>query len=222
MIDTGLTAGGAFRALKAKARADGLDLSDVLWILHTHCHWDHINADGAVLSSCNARIAAGEEDAPFIENREKNFSGGVRGFGDLTPEIFPYPSSWVRLLMWVSWGSQPALRVDRSLADGETVDMGRKIEVLSLPGHTAGHMGYFVPDAGVAVLGDLIDFENAQGLDLNNPRKDVSRRVFPDIPFSMQAMTMMLTLTVLLAMEGAGEAERTENSGRPAWVRGPG
>ncbi len=83
-------------------------------------------------------------------------------------------------------------------------------------------MGYFVPDAGVAVLGDLIDFENAQGLDLNNPRKDVSRRVFPDIPFSMQAMTMMLTLTVLLAMEGAGEAERTENSGRPAWVRGPG
>ncbi len=134
MIDTGLTAGGAFRALKAKARADGLDLSDVLWILHTHCHWDHINADGAVLSSCNARIAAGEEDAPFIENREKNFSGGVRGFGDLTPEIFPYPLSWVRLLRWVSWGSQPALRVDRSLADGETVDMGRKIEVLSSAG----------------------------------------------------------------------------------------
>ena len=31
-------------------------------------------------------------------------------------------------------------------------------------------MGFFVPDAGVLVSGDLVDFENSEGMDLNNPR----------------------------------------------------
>ena len=43
--------------------------------------------------------------------------------------------------------------------------------------------------------------------------------VFPDVPLSMRAMTMMLVLVVLLHMEGTGQVQRTEVSGRPAWVR---
>jgi glyoxylase-like metal-dependent hydrolase (beta-lactamase superfamily II) len=161
--------------------------------------------------------------------------------------------------------------------------MGRRIEVVALPGHTTGHAGYWIPDAGVLVTGDLIDFENSQGTDLNNPRSDfemalgslrralelqpeilvpahgepkVGRRrveevldaalaggleypekiretlgtrtlrlgaitpaVFPDVPLSMRAMTMMLVLVVLLHMERTEQVRRTEVSGRPAWVR---
>lgn len=164
------------------------------------------------------------------------------------------------------------------------IDIGRKIEAMSLPGHTAGHMGYFVPDEGVLILGDLIDFENSQGMDINNPHsdyesaleslekaislepnviipghgepiigrkevktalekalaggieypelikkaigtnpirlKELTYKVFPDIPFSMESLTMMLVLTVLLYMERQAMVKRTKDKAvRPAWVK---
>jgi glyoxylase-like metal-dependent hydrolase (beta-lactamase superfamily II) len=229
-----------------------------------------------------AKLAAGAAEVPLIEDRERNFRGFLADFGGLAPEVFPYPLALARLLIWFAWGRQPLLRVDRALRDGDLIDLGRPIQAIALPGHTTGHTGYFVRDAGVLVSGDLIDFENAQGMDLNNPRSDyaaalrslerairlepeilipahgepvfgrsrarellegaldgglqypkrirralseqpmgvraITRRVFPDLPFSTEAMTAMLVLTVLFHMEKTESARRVTLSGRPAWV----
>jgi len=283
MLDTGVTAGGAFRDLAAGVEADGLDLRQVAWVAHTHSHWDHINAAGVMKQVYGAELAAGAAEIPLIEDGERNFRGFLADFGSLAPELFPYPLALARLLIWFAWGRQPLLRVDRALFDGDLIDSGRPIEAVALPGHTTGHTGYFVRDAGVLVSGDLIDFENAQGMDLNNPRSDyaaalrsleraiqlepeilipahgepavgrlrvrerlegaldgglqyptrirealserpmraraITRRVFPDLPFSAQAMTAMLVLTVLLHMEKAESVRRVTHARRPAWVR---
>jgi hypothetical protein len=47
----------------------------------------------------------------------------------------------------------------------------------------------------------------------------ITRRVFPYLPFSAEAMTAMLVLTVLLHMEKTESARRVAHAGRPAWVR---
>jgi glyoxylase-like metal-dependent hydrolase (beta-lactamase superfamily II) len=47
----------------------------------------------------------------------------------------------------------------------------------------------------------------------------ITPAVFPEVPLSMRAMTMMLVLVVLLHMERSGQVRRTETSARPAWVR---
>lgn len=283
LLDTGVTRGGAFRELSERAAADGVAFRDVRWIAITHSHWDHFNAAGAVLGRAAARVAAGEADASLIEDARRNFAGFLTDFGELLPEVFPFPPLLARVLMWYTWGRQPALRVDRRLADGDTLDVGRSVRAVALPGHTAGHTGYFVPDTGVLVCGDLVDFENAHGMDLNNPRSDyaaaqasleramalepevlipghgaptvgraavralleraleggrryperiaaalgvrpvrlkaIVRQVFPDTPFSMEAMTCMLVLTVLLDMERRGTVRRDRANGRPAWGR---
>ena len=78
-------------------------------------------------------------------------------------------------------------------SDGEILDVGRHVRVVALPGHTTGHAGYWIPDAGVLVTGDLIDFENSQGMELNNPRSDFGKAL--------------------------RSLRRAEVSGRPAWVR---
>jgi glyoxylase-like metal-dependent hydrolase (beta-lactamase superfamily II) len=283
MLDTGVIAGGAFRDLVAGIEADGLDLRRVAWVAHTHSHWDHINAAGVMKNVYGAKLAAGAAEVPLIEDRERNFRGFLADFGSLAPEVFPYPQALARFLSWLAWGRQPLLRVDRALHDGDLIDLGRPVEAVGLPGHTTGHTGYFVRDAGVLASGDLIDFENAQGMDLNNPRSDyaaalrsleraiqlepeilipahgeptvgrsqvrevlegaldggleypgrirealsgrpmravaITRRVFPEIPFSMEAMTAMLVLVVLLHMEKTESARRVTHAGRPAWVR---
>jgi glyoxylase-like metal-dependent hydrolase (beta-lactamase superfamily II) len=172
MLDAGVTRGGAFRSLRARMRSCGLDLGDVAWLAHTHSHWDHINASEAVWMSGATRLAAPALEVPLIEDARKNFRGFLTDFGPLTSEVFPYPVALARLAIWYAWGQQPRLRIDRALEDGDDLEVGRPIEVVELPGHTAGHAGYWIPDAGALVAGDLIDFENSQGMDLNNPRSD--------------------------------------------------
>jgi glyoxylase-like metal-dependent hydrolase (beta-lactamase superfamily II) len=283
MLDSGVTRGGAFRSLRARMRACNLALGDVAWLAHTHSHWDHINASDAVQRAGAARLAAPRAEIPLIEDPGKNFRGFLTDFDLLAREVFPYPAVLARLAIWFAWGRQPRLRVDRALDDGDVLGVERQIQLMALPGHTTGHSGYWIPDTGVLVTGDLIDFENSQGMDLNNPRSDfgmalhslrraldlkpeilipahgeptvghhraekvlnaalaggleyperiravlssrtlrlgaITPAVFPDVPRSMRAMTMMLVLVVLLHMERTGQVRRTERSGRPAWVR---
>ncbi len=284
MIDSGVIAGNAYKELRSAMNADCLDLTTLEWILHTHCHWDHINADLRFQMPGKTKIAAGKMDVPFIENREKIFKGFIEDFGVLKREVFPLPLWLARLFIRVAWGKQPRLTVDKALEDGDIVDVGRKIKAMSLPGHTAGHMGYWIPDEGVLVFGDLIDFENSQGMDINNPHsnyesalasvkkalemepeiiipghgeptigqakvreqlekavesglaypelirgalsstpqrlKKLTYKIFPDTTFSMESMTMMLVLTVLLYMEKQETTHRTtDGSGKIAWMR---
>jgi glyoxylase-like metal-dependent hydrolase (beta-lactamase superfamily II) len=283
MLDTGVIRGGAFRELEMRVLADGLTLAEVAWVAHTHCHWDHINATAIMRNKFGAKLAAGGADVACIEDSEKNFQGFLSDFGQFTREVFPYPLALARLFIWFTWGPQPALEVDRPLVAGEVIDVGREVEAVALPGHTTGHMGYFVRDAGVLVLGDLIDFENSEGMDLNNPRSDfvaaleslervlamepevvipghgaptvgrtevrkvleraldggrgypsriraslgarplrlaqITRQVFPEVSFSMEAMTRMLVLVVLLHMEREGQTYRLGGAGSPRWIR---
>jgi glyoxylase-like metal-dependent hydrolase (beta-lactamase superfamily II) len=283
MLDAGVKRGGALRSLRARMQDCKLALGEVAWLAHTHSHWDHINASDAVQGAGTTRLAAPRAEIPLIEDPGKNFRGFLTDFGSLAREVFPYPAVLARLAIRYAWGRQPRLRVDRVLDDGDLLEVGRQVQVAALPGHTTGHAGYWIPDVGVLVTGDLIDFENSQGMDLNNPRSDfgmalgslrralelepeilipahgeptvgqrrveqvlnaalaggleyperiravlgsrplrlgaITPAVFPEVPLSMRAMTMMLVLVVLLHMERSGQVRRTETSARPAWVR---
>jgi hydroxyacylglutathione hydrolase len=47
--------------------------------------------------------------------------------------------------------------IDRPVADGELISFaGRPIQVLATPGHTAGHIAYFMPTDGEVFVGDTL------------------------------------------------------------------
>jgi len=286
MIDSGVVPGGAFRELEANIERDGLKLRDIRQVTYTHSHWDHINSAFLLKSKCGAEISASSAAKRYIENQKDNFNGFLTDFGPLTGEVFPYPIWLAGLLLRYAWGKQPRIKVDSVLSDGDHLcadTIGREVRAVSLPGHTDGHTGYFVPDAGLLVAGDLVDFTNSQGMDLNNPRssyvsaveslktaisldpeilipghgeptvgrrkvrevleralsggleypdiirkalaggplrlKEIMLSIFPEVPFSMEAMTLMLILTVILDMEKEGTVNRSMRSGRPVWER---
>jgi glyoxylase-like metal-dependent hydrolase (beta-lactamase superfamily II) len=170
MIDAGVIPGGAFDDLASRMRADDLDPRNVRMLVFTHAHWDHLNAALKVISCSGAETAAGGGEIPFIEDRRRNFAAFIPGFAEFVKEIFPFPLPIARLLVRYAWGRQPDLTVTKGLSDGDRIDAGREIRAVELPGHTDGHMGFFVPDVRVLVTGDLVDFENSAGMDLNNPR----------------------------------------------------
>ncbi|MBN2223342.1 MAG: MBL fold metallo-hydrolase [Deltaproteobacteria bacterium] len=177
MIDTGVVSGGAFDDLVSRMKADGLDPRDVRLVVFTHAHWDHINAASKVISRSGAGTAAALKEIPYIEDHKKNFNAFIRDFAEFAGEIFPLPLPVARLLIRYAWGRQPGLTVSQSLDDGDTLNFGREIRAAALPGHTDGHMGCFIPDAGVLASGDLVDFENSEGMDLNNPRSSYESAV---------------------------------------------
>ena len=148
MIDTGVVVGGAYRELLEKIRSDKLSLDALEWVLYTHSHWDHINASGAILARRQAKTAGGRAEVESFGDASRNFDGFVRDAGELTREVFPYPLVVVRLCMLLAWGRQPKINVDRALSGGEVIDVGREVRALALPGHTPGHIGYFIPDEG--------------------------------------------------------------------------
>ncbi len=177
MIDAGVVAGGALDDLVKRMKADGLDPRDVRLLVFTHAHWDHLNAAARVISSSGARTAAGKPEVPLIGDPRKSFDAFIPGFGEFTKEIFPFPLFVARFLVRYAWGRQPELTGTGGLSDGDPVGARREIRAVALAGHTDGHMGFFIPDAGVLASGDLFDFENAEGMDLNNPRSSFDAAV---------------------------------------------
>ena len=47
--------------------------------------------------------------------------------------------------------------IDRKVGGGDRFELGgHEVQVLDTPGHTAGHISYWIPDAGVAFVGDTV------------------------------------------------------------------
>lgn len=47
--------------------------------------------------------------------------------------------------------------LDRTVGEGDTVTLGAAVaRVMDVPGHTAGHIAYFLPDAGALFCGDTL------------------------------------------------------------------
>jgi len=53
--------------------------------------------------------------------------------------------------------SQKIPTLDRLVGDGESALLGDvRAEVIAVPAHTAGHIAYYLPDAGIAFVGDTL------------------------------------------------------------------
>jgi glyoxylase-like metal-dependent hydrolase (beta-lactamase superfamily II) len=92
--------------------------------------------------------------------------------GDFYKEIIGSPPFIMKMLLWYVGGSYSGIRVDEVLKGGEEIDFGLKISACSTPGHTPGHIGYYIPEERVFAGGDLIDLETGEGADLNNPHSN--------------------------------------------------
>ncbi|GAB4349985.1 MAG: hypothetical protein Kow0099_33330 [Candidatus Abyssubacteria bacterium] len=172
MIDSGLVVGGAFRDLEKAAALDGLNLRDTGAILHTHAHWDHISGDCIVQKKYGARVYAHPWEKPIVESREAAFQSMLFDTGEFYDEIVGVPSIVVRALLWYAGGVYRGLCVDETVEEGARLDFGLQVLCCHTPGHTPGHMGYYIPEGKAFVGGDLIDLETGTGADLNNPHSE--------------------------------------------------
>ena len=111
------------------------------YVLDTHAHFDHTDANGAIVRATGAPLALHSEDLPLLQA-----SGGAAFFG-LQAEPSPPP--------------------DIYLADGDQLDVGTLcFQVLHTPGHTPGHVCFYEADEGVLFDGDVLFYRGIGRTDL--------------------------------------------------------
>ena len=142
LIDTGL-AGSAPPILRS-IRKLGFALSDLKTILITHSDGDHSGSITELKAATGAKIYASPIEADAIRK-------GVMS-RPLTPK--PGQKTAYRLLgSFMHMRQQP---VHQILIGGDRFSNLGGLETLETPGHTPGHLSYFLKDEGICFAGDSI------------------------------------------------------------------
>lgn len=140
----------AFKKIVRVLTENGLSIGDVEYVLITHNHFDHAGNAARIKELSGAVMIAGAEDASVIEGTElvppmSDLSAVGRVMGRL-------PDSWLR-----KYQKLDPVRIDRKVEAGDTIEeLG--LEVLGLPGHTSGGVGYLDRDGKRAFIGDMMSY----------------------------------------------------------------
>jgi glyoxylase-like metal-dependent hydrolase (beta-lactamase superfamily II) len=129
----------------------GRSLTDIDDVVISHADVDHCGGNRSLRAAApGARLLCGEADRPWIESNAAMLADNYRwyeayGFG-------PSPED-VEFLERELGGDAP---IDVGLRGGETLRLGPewRLEVLSLPGHTPGHVGLWDRRSGAAIIID--------------------------------------------------------------------
>jgi glyoxylase-like metal-dependent hydrolase (beta-lactamase superfamily II) len=130
--------GGHPERILAEVERQGLT---VQYVLDTHAHFDHTDANGAIVAATGATLALHPGDLPLLKA-----AGGAAFFG-IQAEASPLP--------------------DLELGDGDELAVGNlRFRVLHTPGHTPGHVCFYEATEGVLFDGDVLFYRGVGRTDL--------------------------------------------------------
>jgi len=139
LVDSGLFP--ITRRLDAVLRAYDLELAQLDAILLTHGHLDHNANTSRLAALTGARVFAPEADRLHVAFRYpyqgiSRVCGGLETLGCAVLRV-------------------EAPQVDHWFGDGEELGVWEDLRAVSLPGHSAGHCGFFSARRKLLISGDL-------------------------------------------------------------------
>ena len=150
----------------------GRSVTDLEHIVLTHAHRSHLGGLAVLKRLSGAKVFAHEREADIVAGDR------VAERVSLVPHkplrvYFPF-----QLFAALGLGAHKPVPVDESL-DGQTEIGG--LQVLHIPGHTPGHLGFYSADKGVLIAGDAVSTWPAFGagwgsFTLNEPQHRASIR----------------------------------------------
>jgi glyoxylase-like metal-dependent hydrolase (beta-lactamase superfamily II) len=139
LIDTGFW--GGIRLLDAALQRRGWENIPIRGILLTHGHLDHVLNVHTLAARHKAWVAAPRLDADHCKARH-HYTGISRVCGIM--------EATGRILF-----SYKDFAVDRWLDDGDEISVWGDLRAVHLPGHSAGHTGFYCPSRELLFCGDL-------------------------------------------------------------------
>jgi glyoxylase-like metal-dependent hydrolase (beta-lactamase superfamily II) len=156
--------GGDPAPLLQHLEAGGLSLTA---ILNTHLHFDHTAGNKALAEATGAPILANDADGYLLDTWLGR--GGEMGLPPLD------------LYEWTN------------LEPGETTFAGAPCTVFHTPGHSPGSLTFYFPDAGAALVGDLIFYRSIGRTDFPGGDIEALKRSVREHVFTLPPETRLLS-----------------------------
>jgi hydroxyacylglutathione hydrolase len=138
----------------------------IRYVLNTHCHFDHMGANAAVVAATGAQLALHPAELPILQAR-----GGAAWFGVPVKES-PMP--------------------DVELEDGQVLEVGTlRFQVLHTPGHSPGGVTFYLEEEGVAFDGDVLFQMGVGRTDLPGGDWDTLVRSIREVLFTLPDDTIL-------------------------------
>lgn len=139
LVDSGADAAVVQETLVPALEGVGLSVSDVDWLLNTHCHGDHIGGHATLKKIGKLKVAAYKGSVPKLKN--PSFFGAL--IREKYPEVSPPPNL-----------SLEGVETELPMEEGELLD-GR-LELIHTPGHDDDAVCWFDRETGTLISGDSI------------------------------------------------------------------
>src|SRR5262245_22375909 len=139
MIDTGMVGEPFF--IRRLVRKLGLRPNSIKTILLTHGHLDHVGNLAWLKAWTGARVLAHREEQAHVDGNYP-YQGAAKWCGRLEAAgrfLFRY---------------RPA-KIDEFITDGQELPLWGGLRVIHLPGHTAGHCGFYSAKHDLLFIGDM-------------------------------------------------------------------
>ena len=158
-----------YTILKKLSKRNVIDSSRIKKVFISHQHWDHSTLASYFQRNFGAKVFSHLEAKNDLEDEDIMLRNFFTGYKFLQEELEKYPLWVMKKAIHFLWGKYRAVRINKTLKDGEKINQEVPIEVVELPGHTPGNIGFYFPNEKILLAGDLIDLETGIGYDLNSP-----------------------------------------------------
>ena len=178
-------------------------VDDIRGLLITHGHFDHLGFANMIRQRFGVPVWIHPGDLPIARHPYSYRPGRPRGLYPLA-----YPRSVPVLSRMVAAGALrvPGVTPDHELADGATLDLPGRPQVIFTPGHTDGECVFLFPDRRLLLTGDaLVTLDPYTGF--TGPRI-VARAGTKDSRQALDSLAGLRSLDADLVLPGHGSPWR--------------
>lgn len=166
LIDCGYP--GFLLRLEAAAARSGVRLDAITKLLLTHHDMDHMGSAAALKRKYpRMEIMAYEPEIPYITGSRKalRIEQAEASLSQIPAEEKIAVKQFIGFLKTIE-----PVQVTRPLLEGELLPWCGGIEVVPTPGHTAGHISFYLPASQTLIAGDAVAITDDGKLGLANPQ----------------------------------------------------
>ncbi|HYF04080.1 MAG TPA: MBL fold metallo-hydrolase [Patescibacteria group bacterium] len=161
LVDSGYK--GSTEKIFSALKKAGRHPQDIKRLVLTHSHPDHAGSAAEIKRLLKIPVFAHEADAELLERGVAGRLPHVISPGIIHKAIFHFFIKNV--------GNEvEALEIDRHLRDNDVIEEAQGMSAIHTPGHSAGHIAFFVKKENLLIAGDLC--ANMMSLDFSTVYED--------------------------------------------------